>query len=854
VAFKIGNQTVIQDIDVTAAIETNSNLDKLQINGTDVLTHDGSTITLKNVNIDDLMESSINTDNVTEGFTNLFHTTARVEQLINANKQTLSFSDPLLTISNGNTVNLSSLSTDLTGYATESYVDQAEQDARLYTDSREGAITSAYRSYADQAEQDAISTATSQASLDATNKANSAKSQAVSQASVDATNKANTARSGAEAYTDTEIATVLPLTGGTLTGALTLSGAPTSADNAATKSYVDSAISGGTGALDTDDISEASNLYYTDARVNTVLGTKGYATESYADQAEADAISTASALASADATSKATVAEVNAKAYTDTRETAITTAYETYADQAEVDAKAYTDTRETAITTAYESYADTAEADAVTTANAYTDTEIAAIVDGAPGTLDTLNELAAALGDDANLSTTLSTQIGTKLATADFNSTADAWLGSNLYYTDERVDDRVSNLLVAGSNITLTYNDSLNTMTIASATTASGGYDLSSNTTDDVTEGASNLYFTSARVDTIFNGKTTSNLTEGTNLYYTNARVDARIPANISSFTNDSGYLTSVGTISYNDLSNKPTIPTNNNQLTNGAGYITSFTNTTYTAGTGLTLVGTEFRNTAPDQTVSLTGSGATSISGTYPNFTISSTDTNTDTDTTYTAGNGLTLTGTEFKMSGSYTGDFGVTGELSVGTLTPGQELTVQSTNPGVRLNDTTTSGLYHDIVSFGDNLRFNADVGNVEADTQIQFYIDDTEKMVLSSSALSVTGEITASGDVTAFSDERLKSNITTIEDALDKVKSMRGVMFDKTDSLTGELRQSTGVIAQETEKVLPEVVHNDDNTGYKSVAYGNIVGVLIEAIKEQQSQIEDLTKEVEFLKGKR
>ena len=160
-AFKIGNQTVIQDIDVTAAIETNSNLDKLQINGTDVLTHDGSTITLKNVNIDDLMESSINTDNVTEGFTNLFHTTARVEQIINANNQTLTFADPLLTISNGNTVNLSSLSPNLTPYATIVYVDQAEQDAKSYTDSREGAITSAYRSYADQAEQDAISTATS---------------------------------------------------------------------------------------------------------------------------------------------------------------------------------------------------------------------------------------------------------------------------------------------------------------------------------------------------------------------------------------------------------------------------------------------------------------------------------------------------------------------------------------------------------------------------------------------------------------------------------------------------------------------------------------------------------------------
>ena len=72
-------------------------------------------------------------------------------------------------------------------------------------------------------------------------------------------------------------------------------------------------------------------------------------------------------------------------------------------------------------------------------------------------------------------------------------------------------------------------------------------------------------------------------------------------------------------------------------------------TDTTYTAGSGLSLTGTEFANTAPDQTVALTGAGATSISGTYPNFTITSTDTNTDTDTTYTAGSGLSLTGTEF-------------------------------------------------------------------------------------------------------------------------------------------------------------------------------------------------------------
>ena len=245
-AFYIGTDKVIEDTDATAGISTSSNLDRLQINGTDVLTHDGSTITLKNVDISDSIEGTINSDNVTEGSTNLFYTAAR---------QT----------------------------AIETYADTAEADAiatsNLYTDSAE------------------IS--------------------------------ANT-------YTDTQLATVLPLSGGTLTGLLTLSGAPTNALHAATKSYVDSAVTSGTGALDTDDISEgSSNLYYTDARVSALLGGSGgttYATQTYVDTAEADA-------------------------------------------------------------------------------NTYTDTAIANLVDTAPATLDTLNELAAALGDDANFSTTITNQI-----------------------------------------------------------------------------------------------------------------------------------------------------------------------------------------------------------------------------------------------------------------------------------------------------------------------------------------------------------------------------------------------------------------------------------------------------------
>ena len=102
------------------------------------------------------------------------------------------------------------------------------------------------------------------------------------------------------------------------------------------------------------------------------------------------------------------------------------------------------------------------------------------------------------------------------------------------------------------------------------------------------------------------------------------------------------------------------------------------------------------------------------------------------------------------------------------------------------------------------------------------------------------SYTGDFTASGDVTAFSDERLKSNVKTIDSALEKVQNLRGVTFDK------DGREGLGVIAQEVQAVIPQVVM--ENEEYLSVAYGNMVGLLIEAIKEQQVQIEELKAKLE------
>jgi hypothetical protein len=103
-----------------------------------------------------------------------------------------------------------------------------------------------------------------------------------------------------------------------------------------------------------------------------------------------------------------------------------------------------------------------------------------------------------------------------------------------------------------------------------------------------------------------------------------------------------------------------------------------------------------------------------------------------------------------------------------------------------------------------------------------------------------LTSAGTLTAAGDVVAFSDARLKENIITIDNAVEKVTSMRGVFFNKKEDQTKS--RKVGVIAQEIQEILPEVVTASAD-GTLGVAYGNMVGVLIEAIKEQQQQIDEL-----------
>jgi hypothetical protein len=148
---------------------------------------------------------------------------------------------------------------------------------------------------------------------------------------------------------------------------------------------------------------------------------------------------------------------------------------------------------------------------------------------------------------------------------------------------------------------------------------------------------------------------------------------------------------------------------------------------------------------------------------------------------------------------------------------------------------------------VSGGDSVRFGWNGGSGSTITAIptgNLFHCATDAIKRQSSFtrmvgdLSATGEIIAGGNVTAYSDERLKDNIETLDGS--KVFDMRGVSFTK-DNKAG-----SGVIAQELEKIAPELVHTaEDGMETKSVAYGNLVGYLIEAVKELKAEIEELKK---------
>jgi hypothetical protein len=159
---------------------------------------------------------------------------------------------------------------------------------------------------------------------------------------------------------------------------------------------------------------------------------------------------------------------------------------------------------------------------------------------------------------------------------------------------------------------------------------------------------------------------------------------------------------------------------------------------------------------------------------------------------------------------------------------------------------NNNTATGIYNDV---NNHWLFYAVHG-----ASTYMYYNGGWKIGTTSSGVEVNGDLNSTSDI------RYKKNIEPIDNALEKVQSLKGVTFDWDNDAFPETEhtkkpefteRATGVIAQDVEKVLPEAVR-ENSDGFKNVAYGNMVGLLIEAIKEQQTQIDELKAEVAELKS--
>ena len=320
----------------------------------------------------------------------------------------------------------------------------------------------------------------------------------------------------------------------------------------------------------------------------------------------------------------------------------------------------------------------------------------------------------------------------------------------------------------------------------------------------------------------------------------------AEIRAAVEAAT-DSNVFTDADHSKLDGIASGATNVTNNNQLTNGAGYVTS--NTQLSDEQVQDIVGGM-----------VTGNTESGITVTYQDgdgtidFSVASQTDNNFTTTLKNKLDGIASGATNVTNNNQLTNGAGYITSANGGNAATldsidssqflRSDAADQKTSGTLRFNDNVllTLGSGDDGELFCDGshlyLDLNSGIGNfyIRDGSTTRFTFDDA-------------GDFTATGNITSNSDITIKENIETIPNALDKVLNLRGVEYDRID-MEGNPHH-IGVIAQEIEEVIPEVVSTNEE-GIKSVAYGNLVGVLIEAVKEQQKQIDDLKNEIKSIKG--
>lgn len=216
---------------------------------------------------------------------------------------------------------------------------------------------------------------------------------------------------------------------------------------------------------------------------------------------------------------------------------------------------------------------------------------------------------------------------------------------------------------------------------------------------------------------------------------------------------------------------------------------------------------------------------------------------------------------------------------QTGIGTTTPVTKLHVKSNGATFRLEGTDHT--YMEFYPQGSTTRFgwigypstnaiDLTLSSQNASGSLIFNTNNAERFRVNASGfigigtsnptvrLQVAGDIIANS-IAGSSDSRFKTNILPIENPLQKVLKLRGVTFDwKTKEFPNRMfseNRAIGFIAQEVEQVIPEVVQTENSTeGFKSVQYDKVVALLVEAIKEQQKQIEQLQQKVKELTEKK
>lgn len=204
-------------------------------------------------------------------------------------------------------------------------------------------------------------------------------------------------------------------------------------------------------------------------------------------------------------------------------------------------------------------------------------------------------------------------------------------------------------------------------------------------------------------------------------------------------------------------------------------------------------------------------------------------------------SGDSLDITGAAVLGSvgtGTLTANNATITSLDVGTITSSGGTLDTLNVTSFTANTATIFSVETDlIIAPSGTLEITANTVNTSGDLNTGF-INSGE--IVAEGDITANGDITATGDFNSFSDISLKENITPLVNPLEKTLALNGVYYNFKFKPDGT---KVGLIAQEVEKILPEVVSIDNKSGLKTVAYQNIVPLLIEAIKELKSELDDL-----------